>query len=394
MGHEPTTPGQFLPRFLAGRRCRNVALTAIVLILLATTASMYSGLLAIDGFGLATSPQDHLAPNPKPVDHTNDQTQAGEGNGAHESVTQHPTPTPEQLTLAPTSSTPTPTPTAAAEVAYRIPPKIWQIMLPRKQKKPEDKKPSADPKILEETPSWLVLNPDYAYTLVSEKGGEEFIQRHFADEPKLLETYNALPNVGMRSDLLRYLLLNIEGGVYTDTDTEALKPIDAWVPAHIDRDKVRAIVGIEFDQRDGPGWGDISHFVQFCQWTIAAAPGHPVFRKMATRVLDSVKLLTEDKGVPLDQLKPTSFEVMNSTGPAAFTDVIFEQLQEYNSSLTDTKDLGYMEKATLFGDILVLPIDGFGMGQKHSNSTHDGTIPEDALVRHLFHGSWRGDQKA
>lgn len=225
---------------------------------------------------------------------------------------------------------------------------------------------------------------------MGQKGANEFVQQHFTNEPRIVEAYNSLPNVGMQSDLLRYLILDVEGGVYTDTDTVALKPIDKWVPPGI-RDQVRLIVGIEFDRRDGGGWTDIPHWLQFCQWTIAAAPGHPVFRKAVDRVLQSVNELSETHGLPVDQLHPTSFEVMNSTGPAAWTDVVFEQLQEYDPTLNTTKDLSFMTAPKLYGDILVLTIDGFGMGQPHSHSTDDGTIPEAALMRHFFRGSWRGD---
>lgn len=43
----------------------------------------------------------------------------------------------------------------------------------------------------------------------------------------------------------------------------------------------------------------------------------------------------------------------------------------------------------LYGDVVILPVDAFGMGQMHSNSTHDGAIPDAALLRHRFRGSWR-----
>ncbi|KAL3301075.1 glycosyltransferase family 32 protein [Colletotrichum asianum] len=266
-----------------------------------------------------------------------------------------------------------------------IPPKIWQIMLPKNWK---DKYPVNNPDKLKETASWLAMNTDYAYTLVGGKGGKEFVERRFGNHSKILQTYINMPNVGMKSDMLRYLLLDVEGGVYTDTDTLALKPVDTWVPRYM-RNATRLIVGIEFDQRDGPAWADIPHPLQFCQWTIAAAPGHPVFKKMTNRVVESVEDLVRKHGVKESQLKPTSFEVMNSTGPAAWTDVVFEHLQTIETSLTDIRNLSYMTKPTLYGDVLVLPIDGFGMGQLHSDSTHDGTIPDDAFVQHLFGGSWR-----
>ncbi|KAJ0137813.1 Initiation-specific alpha-1,6-mannosyltransferase [Colletotrichum tanaceti] len=275
---------------------------------------------------------------------------------------------------------------------HSVPPKIWQIML---SKKKEDRQP-VDPKALVNTKSWLAMNQDYTYTLVGEDGGRDFVQRHFGHDAALVSTYNALPNVGMRSDLLRYLILDVEGGVYTDTDTVALKPIDDWVPRAF-RNRTRLVVGIEFDQQDGVPWVDISHVVQFCQWTIAAAPGHAVFKKMASRVVRSLADLERTHGATGNNnssaWKPTSFEVMNSTGPAAWTDVVWEVLQEADGALTDLRNLSYMASPTLFGDVLVLPIDGFGMGQLHSGSTSDGTIPDAALVKHLFGGTWRGQKR-
>jgi alpha 1,6-mannosyltransferase len=269
-----------------------------------------------------------------------------------------------------------------------IPAKIWQILLP----KGFTDEQSIESKQLEETTSWLAMNPDCAYTLINKEKGDAFVQRHFADRPDIVTMYKQLPNTGMKSDLLRYLILDVEGGVYTDIDTVALKPISKWVPSDL-QDKVRLIVGIEFDRLDGSPWADISHEVQFAQWTIAAAPGHPVFPTMVSRVLRSVRLLSEEHGVPVHELTPGSFEVMNSTGPAAWTDVVFEQLQEYDPALRSTADLSFMTSPKLIGDILVLNIDGFGMGQGHSGATNDGSVPELALAKHLFKGSWRGDDR-
>ncbi|CAH0021580.1 unnamed protein product [Clonostachys rhizophaga] len=268
----------------------------------------------------------------------------------------------------------------------QIPKKIWQIGLP---KSPLDTESHIDPKGLQDTPTWLALNPDYEYTIVGKAGGEELLDKHYADQPKVREIYHGLANVGMKSDLLRYLILETIGGTYTDTDTIALRPIDRWVPPQFEG-KVGLIVGIEFDQRDNGPWADILHPLQFCQWTIAAAPGHPVFRKMIDRVLWSVQKMAVEHQSPVSLLMPSSTEVMNSTGPAAWTDAVFDQLKEFDPSLNSVRDLAYMTEPRLIGDVLVLSIDGFGMGQPHSASTNDGSIPEAALMRHLFRGSWRG----
>jgi alpha 1,6-mannosyltransferase len=279
--------------------------------------------------------------------------------------------------------------TADAKTHHHLPPKIWQISLP---KKPDDPNHAINPESLQDAATWLAKNPDYAYTLVDSEGGETFVRTHFAHKPEIIDAYMRMPNVGMKSDLLRYLLLSVEGGVYTDTDTIAIKPVDLWIPEEF-RDKTKVVVGIEFDRRDGGAWADINHWVQFCQWTIAAAPGHPVFMKMVERVVASLGDLEREHHVEVQRVKPTSFEVMNSTGPAAWTDVVFEALQEVEPGLTDTKDLSGMLGPKLYGDILVLTVNGFGVGQDHSGSVNDGTIPDAALVKHLFRGSWRGEKR-
>lgn len=226
--------------------------------------------------------------------------------------------------------------------------------------------------------------------MVGLEGADAFVNYNFAEDPVIVETYHNITNVGEKSDLLRYLILYVEGGVYTDTDTYALRPIKEWAPPSI-RDKVHLIIGIEFDRRDGGAWPEIPHWLQFCQWTIAAAPRHPVFSRMVDHIVKSLAEIHQKEISPDGEKQPTSFEVMTSTGPAAWTDAVFQQLQEYEPSLSGTRDLSFMTQPKLYGDILVLTIDGFGMGQPHSHSTNDGTTPEAALAKYNFRGSWRGD---
>ncbi|KAI1331457.1 alpha-1,6-mannosyltransferase Och1 [Xylariaceae sp. FL0255] len=266
-----------------------------------------------------------------------------------------------------------------------IPHKIWQIFLPPLGHTGPFRIP---PDKLGDSPSWLALNPAYDYTLVSQVQAELFLRQHFGHDEHLMKMYESLDNPGLKTDMLRYLLLSIEGGIYTDTDTVALKPIDEWVPEHI-RNRTRLIVGIEYDRLGASvGWAHIPHYVQFCQWTIAASSSHMIFERMVQRIQTSLEEIAAAHNASIGQ-GLSAFEVMNTTGPAAWTDVVFERIQEVEPSITDIADLSGMKEPTLFDDILVLPIDGFGMGQPHSNSTNDGTIPDNALLSHRFRGSWR-----
>lgn len=269
-----------------------------------------------------------------------------------------------------------------------LPRKIWQIYLtPPKADKSSFE---IDAEQLADTASWLARNPDYEYVLVGDKGAEEFIQQNFKQNSKLRKILRELKNTGMKSDLLRYLILSVEGGVYSDIDTEALKPIDHWVPEKYSS-TARAVVGVEFDRLDGSNWGEVHPDLQFCQWTIAAAPGHPLFRYMAEFVVSALDAFATEHNTTFSELSASSSDVMQLTGPSAWTDAVFQQLQRYEPQLTSVRDLSGLTEPRLIGDVLILPIDGFGSGQSHSNSTHDGSVPEEALVRHKFRGSWRHD---
>lgn len=266
-----------------------------------------------------------------------------------------------------------------------IPHKIWQIFLTPPL---GGENFTIDPIFLGDTASWIARNPDYTYTLVSSKHADDFMQAHFSGNHDILHIYNSLRNPGMKSDFLRYLILYVEGGTYADTDVYAHKPVDAWIPAEF-RSRAKVVVGVEFDRLDNQNWGEVHPDLQFCQWTIAAAPGHPLFMHMTYRAMDALRDLERTRNKTLSQLHVEGWDVINSTGPASWTDAVFEQLQTVDPDLTQLRQLSGMREPRLYGDILVLPIDSFGMGQPHSNSTNDGTVPETALIEHNFRGSWR-----
>ncbi|KAF5856733.1 hypothetical protein ETB97_006786 [Aspergillus alliaceus] len=257
-----------------------------------------------------------------------------------------------------------------------LPRKIWQIYLtPPNVDKSVFK---IDPVQLSDAASWLAHNPDYEYVMVGDKGAEELILQHFKNNSTLLRIFRELRNTGIKSDLLRYMILSIKGGVYSDIDTENLKPIDVWVPEKY-RNDTQVAIGVEFDRLDGPNWGEVHPDLQFCQWTIAAFPGHNLFSHMVEWVASKLEAFAMAQGTTFANLNVTASEVMELTGPAAWTDAVFWQLQQFEPTLTSLRNLSGLTEPRLVGDILILPIDGFGMGQPHSNSTNDGSVPGDAL---------------
>ncbi|GAP86649.2 putative glycosyltransferase family 32 protein [Rosellinia necatrix] len=274
-------------------------------------------------------------------------------------------------------------PPLAFSRGHHIPPKIWQILLPR----PGSSDGPRDAEALSDTPSWLVQNPDYGYTLIGEREADYFVDRHFSADARMQGAWRAVKSPGVKFDLLRYLLLFIEGGVYTDTDTEALKPVDAWIPAQY-RHRAKVVIGVEFDRPEGGAWADAPRGLRFCQWTIAAAPGHPLFAKMAYYTVAALEGIADERQTALGDPELSSLDVTTASSPASWTDVVLEELRLMDSNVTDATYFSGPRsiEPSLVGDILVLPIDGFGMGQPHSNSTNDGSIPNTALLRHKFRG--------
>lgn len=119
---------------VARRRNRSFAVAGAALLLLTTAAALWMhGGFTIDAY-LARPQKDQLA---SPVDHP------GAASAPAQAADQQTTGS---------------TPMVRGPNAH-IPPKIWQIALP---KKPTDEDVALDPKGLEDTTSWLAMNRDYS----------------------------------------------------------------------------------------------------------------------------------------------------------------------------------------------------------------------------------------
>ena len=257
-----------------------------------------------------------------------------------------------------------------------IPPRIWQIFF--------GYTPIND--FMPFIQSWVTKNQDYAYTLMSNDGGNAFARKHYADRPDILHPFLDLQFPVLRSDLLRYMILETEGGVYSDLDTNLLKPVREWVPTDM-RSKVHLIVGIEWDQLGGKPEFGFNQPLQFCQWTIAASKGHPIMKKVVEDVVHALQALATRHNTTISELKPEDDEVVEVSGPVIWTRTVMQSMSEMTGTHIDYRNMTGMKEARLLGDVLVLPIDGFGTGQPHSNSGKDGVA--NAYTRHMWKGSWK-----
>lgn len=291
-------------------------------------------------------------------------------------------------------------PQRGQQYPYAIPSrKIWQVT---GDDKVQPARACAQP--------WITSNPGWSHTLHTDKTATAFAARHWRggdddddNDSHLVRALGELRNAGIRADLIRYLLLGAEGGVYTDLDTVPLKPIDEWLPwgDHLGRG-ARLVVGVEWDElataasNSGRPRG-VLHEVQFCQWTIVAtAAGHPVFGAMIERALASLAEHRAFWGAgSLREVVFSEQEVLGITGPAAWTEVLLAHMRGVDpAGLGELRELSGLKVPRLVGDVLVLPVDAFASGMAHSGATEEGDgVPEVAMVKHLFRGSWREGNK-
>ncbi|KAI9881232.1 MAG: hypothetical protein M1823_006669, partial [Watsoniomyces obsoletus] len=267
-------------------------------------------------------------------------------------------------------------PASAPSTVGLVPKHIWQIFF----------YDQTQPWVFEKVATWHLHNPECSYTRLTRSGSEAFVKEHFVGHPELVDLYMSLRVPMLRGDLLRYMILAARGGVYADMDVSAVQGLRKWVPKHL-RNRAAAVVGIEFDKGDGPMISGFVHEVQFASWTLASAPGHPLLKLAVNTIKDRLFALAEKQNCTLSELEPSDEDILETTGPASWTTIVMEALSGPAERTVSFADISGLQEPTLFGDILVLPIDGFAGNVPHSGA---GTHPEYQLVEHGFAGTWRG----
>lgn len=283
--------------------------------------------------------------------------------------------------------------TRASPVKNRadFPPKIWQTW-------------KVDPLHFEERDintarSWTDRNPDWRYEVLTDGNDIRYVEYHYGPEgfnrPDIVAFYRDVKAAIIKADLLRYLIMYAEGGVYADIDVEAMKPMSKFIPERYDHSDINMVVGIEIDEiewKDHPILGPKSR--SFCQWTFMCKPQLPVMMRLVESIMSWLVEVARTQNVALGEVVLDFDEVISGTGPSAFTKAIIAQLNEdrqlesVDGQVPDeiTWDTFHdLDESKLVDHVLVLNVEAFAAGQGHSDSgTHD---TRHSLVRHHYHAS-------
>ncbi|KAH6649432.1 nucleotide-diphospho-sugar transferase [Chaetomium tenue] len=228
---------------------------------------------------------------------------------------------------------------------------------------------------------WRAVNPDWRYERLTDANMDAYVRDRF--EGRTVDVFTNLHDPILKADLLRYLLMLKEGGVWADIDVRPLQPVSNWIPEK-HRDKTNLVIGIESDHHKKSVLPGVSpHSVALAQFAMFTKPGHPVLRVVVERVLDNIQQLMESKpaGAAI-----TFNDVMTTTGPYAWTQAFMDYFKNVTGVEHNGDEMDSMEEPRLIGDVLVLPKDSFGwLPHEHTHEIDNPIV----LVQHLFISTWR-----
>ncbi|PGH00249.1 hypothetical protein AJ79_08263 [Helicocarpus griseus UAMH5409] len=238
--------------------------------------------------------------------------------------------------------------------------------------------------------SWTSKNPGHRYEVLTDQNDLYYLETHFGpkglNRPDIIYVYRSLTAKIIKADLLRYLVMYVEGGVYADIDVEALRPLDRFVPDRFEEKDIDMIIGVEVDQPEFKNHSILGPKSQsFCQWTFVCKPRLPVMLKLVDNIIRWLNQLSQKQNVPISQVALDFDDVISGTGPSAFTEAILAEMS-YRTGKEVTWDMFHsMAESKVVGGILVLTVEAFAAGQGHSDSGNHNT--RTALVKHHYHAS-------
>jgi mannosyltransferase OCH1-like enzyme len=229
------------------------------------------------------------------------------------------------------------------------------------------------------------------YEVLTDGNDLHYVETNFGpaglNRPDIVYFYKSLTAKIIKADLLRYLILYNEGGVYADIDVEALKPVDEWIPPHFDKADLDLVISVEIDEPNYANHTILGPKSQsFCQWTIMSKPRNPAILRIINNVINWLTDVARAQNVHVAEITLNFDDVLSGTGPSAFTTAMMAEMK-YQTGMKHIpwSTFHNLTEPTLIGRILVLTVHAFASGQGHSNSgTHDDP---SALVKHHYHAS-------
>ena len=238
--------------------------------------------------------------------------------------------------------------------------------------------------------TWTAKNPDFRYEVLTDQNDLAYVETHFGptglNRPDIVYIYRELTVRIVKADFLRYLIMYVEGGIYTDIDVEALRPVSRFLPDRYNERDIDMVIGVEIDQpefRDHPILGKKCE--SFCQWTFMCKPRLPVMLRLVEDIMQWLKEVAMAQKVAISQIQLDFDEVISGTGPSAFTKAVLADMSEREGRVITWDTFHNLGESKLISGTLVLTVEAFAAGQGHSDSGNHNA--KQALVKHHYHAS-------
>lgn len=270
----------------------------------------------------------------------------------------------------------------APDEIQRFPRKVWQSW--------KVDSLSFEDRDAERARTWLIKNPSHRYEVLTDGSGLAYVEEVFGrsgiNRPDIVKTYKSLNDRIIQADLLRYIIMYAEGGIWADIDVEALKSFEHFIPKRFREHDLDIIIGIETDEpsfKNHPVLGSKSE--SFCQWTFVCKPRLPVMLQLINNISIWLDGLAQKQGKPISDIVLDFDEVLSGTGPSAFTYAMLAEMSRLQGTEVTWATFHDLDEAKVVGRMLVLPSEAFAAGTGHSASGNHGG--KGALVKHHFHAS-------
>ncbi|ODV83194.1 glycosyltransferase family 32 protein [[Candida] arabinofermentans NRRL YB-2248] len=201
---------------------------------------------------------------------------------------------------------------------------IWQLWVYRS----DDKRfPS---KCFPHIERWRIVNDNYNHNLISTSEAEILVKDYFSSEvPEVAEALAKMPDNRLKFEFLKYLVIYISGGLYSDIDTICTKPLKYWHESQLI--PTRLFLGISIDYND-ENWKLLyNRRLLISNKLFRAKSHHPFLAKLIARItymtLNQLSVIESiDWNRAFQNLDSNGEPLIQFTGESIFTDTLFEYL--------------------------------------------------------------------
>ena len=205
--------------------------------------------------------------------------------------------------------------------------------------------------------TWIDIHPDWEYKLWGEKEIDAFVRTEY---PQYYTAFCSLPFDMQRWDTVRFLILNMYGGMHVDCDYECLENIEPLLADHT------CCIALEPDKHCQ--MYNVPNFLNSALF--ASVPNHPFLQRIIEQIFSNTECSFSPQNKPM--------YILNTTGPLMLSHLYQTLSPEEQSEI-------YLIPAQY-----VTPFDTFQIVQVKQGIENEELEEclKDAYAVHYFSGLW------